>query len=269
MLIIFLTYSLQKLFAAGSSKALGTVGPSFYLKRCCDHFVTTFYEYNGKTPKESREKSCQKRCKESGKEGSQESGIEETPPLGLAYWLGNTKKDLQPPPLAGFCIDVSRKALRAAETAMSRAFARDFLPAGTRATFILMRLIVKTTNITLTPAMAQYLTDKLSDVARLLKRVGSRTRTYPGGRDVLEARVEVGKTTRHHKKGPYFYAEVNIDFGGKQILRAEAYMPTFRFAVDAVKKELKATILSWKERIRDRSRQGARNVKERMRTSRR
>ena len=95
-------------------------------ERCYECFVTTFYEYNGKTPKESREKSCQKRCKESGKEGSQESGIEETPPLGLAYWLGNTKKDLQPPPLAGFCIDVSRKALRAAETSMSRVFARDF-----------------------------------------------------------------------------------------------------------------------------------------------
>src|SRR3989344_3143328 len=74
------------------------------------------------------------------------------------------------------------------------------------ATLSLMRLIVKATNITLTPAMVQYLTDKLSDVARLLKRVGTRTRLYPGGRDVLEARVEVGKSTRHHKKGPYFYA---------------------------------------------------------------
>ena len=104
MLIIFLTYSLQKLFAAGSSKALGTVGPSFYLKRCCDHFVTTFYEYNGKTPKESREKSCQKRDEESGKKGSQESGTKATPPLGLAYWLGNTKKDLQPRLWRGFAL---------------------------------------------------------------------------------------------------------------------------------------------------------------------
>ena len=73
-------------------------------ERCYECFVTTFYEYNGKTPKESREKSCQKRCKESGKEGSQESGIEETPPLGLAYWLGNTKKDLQPRLWRGFAL---------------------------------------------------------------------------------------------------------------------------------------------------------------------
>jgi ribosome-associated translation inhibitor RaiA len=53
----------------------------------------------------------------------------------------------------------------------------------------------------------------------------------------LEAFVEVGLVSRHHRKGDVFYAEANIDLPGK-IVRSEAKEDNLFKAINVVKDEL-------------------------------
>ena len=116
-----------------------------------------------------------------------------------------------------------------------------------------MRVSLKGTNLQLLESTREYVDRKIVLAAeKLLVRDG----------DVLSLEIEVGKTTRHHKTGPYFRAEANLSVG-KTMLRAEALGETLNEAIDLVEGELTREIKKFKERRRSLMLKGARSLKKR------
>ena len=116
-----------------------------------------------------------------------------------------------------------------------------------------MRVSLKGTNLQLLESTREYVDRKLVRAAeKLLVRDG----------DALSLEIEVGKTTKHHKTGPYFRAEANLSIG-KTMLRAEALGETLNEAIDLVEGELTREIKKFKERRRSLMLKGARSLKRR------
>lgn len=105
-----------------------------------------------------------------------------------------------------------------------------------------MRILIKATNFSLTPAIVDYIRKKIGGLNKYLKRLDS---------SVVEARTEVGKITEHHKKGDIFRAEVNLKLPGK-LLRAEEEGGDLYSAIDFVHDELKREIVSFKDKVKGR-----------------
>jgi putative sigma-54 modulation protein len=113
-----------------------------------------------------------------------------------------------------------------------------------------MNLNIKTTNTTLTPAISDYVEKKIGMLNKFVNLEG----------DNVFIQAEVGKTTRHHKSGDFFRAEVNIRVGGKNY-RAVSEKDDLYAAIDEVKDELAEEIKSGKERQISVVRRGALKLK--------
>jgi ribosomal subunit interface protein len=70
-----------------------------------------------------------------------------------------------------------------------------------------MNITIKTTNISLTPAIKDYIEKK---VLSLEKFIHDKTEN-------IRAEIEVGKISHHHKSGDIFRAEARIFFKGHEI----------------------------------------------------
>lgn len=101
-----------------------------------------------------------------------------------------------------------------------------------------MKITIKATAVDLTPALKEYIEEKIGSLAKFLTRFDAE--------GAVGARVEVGRTTRHHHKGLVFRAEVNIDVPGK-VLRAETEDSDIRAAIDKAKDKLKREAEKYKE----------------------
>ena len=116
-----------------------------------------------------------------------------------------------------------------------------------------MRVSLKGTNISLLESTREYIDKKLVlAVEKLLAKNG----------ELIVLEIEVGKTTKHHKTGPYFRAEANLSIG-KTMLRAEALGETLNEAIDLVEGELTREIKKFKEKRRSLMLKGARSLKKR------
>ena len=115
-----------------------------------------------------------------------------------------------------------------------------------------MKIIIEATQIELTPALTAYIKEKFQPVGKLL-------RSFERGSESQLA-IEVGKTTRHHRKGPVFRAEANLRLGGR-LLRAEAEKEDVRAAIDVMKDELKLQTVHFKEKCAAKSRRGNRTAR--------
>lgn len=109
-----------------------------------------------------------------------------------------------------------------------------------------MKINTKATKLDLTPALAEYIETKIGSLSGPLKK------WEPEG--VVEAWVEVARTTKHHKKGDVFAAECSIRLPGG-ILRARHEDWNVRRAIDEVRKELRLEINKFKEKSSPRGRQ--------------
>ena len=107
-----------------------------------------------------------------------------------------------------------------------------------------MRIIIKATKIKLSAALYDYIEEKINGLEKFLKNID---------KDVIEARVEIGKPSQHHQKGDVYYAEVNIRLP-KKVLRAEAEEWDLRVAIDTVRNELEQEIKKYKQKqmVKDR-----------------
>lgn len=123
-----------------------------------------------------------------------------------------------------------------------------------------MKLIIKATNFKLTPAIRQYIEEKLKrDVERYL----------PAGNTSAEGWAEAGKTTKHHQKGMVFRAEMQIGgLAGKKSVRAESTNTDLRLAIDEVKDELQRILKKYKGKQSATYKRGARRAKKDLRLSR-
>lgn len=106
-----------------------------------------------------------------------------------------------------------------------------------------MKIIIKSTNLDLTPALKEYIEEKIGALQKFVSRFDLE--------GAVEARVEVGRTSKHHLKGKVLRAEVNLDLPGK-VLRAEDEDYDVRVAIDRVRDKLKREIEKYKEKIGNR-----------------
>lgn len=98
-----------------------------------------------------------------------------------------------------------------------------------------MKIILHGKNIELTPAIREYVDEKIGHVEKILG----------GESPSVEARIEIGKPSSHHHKGPVYYAELNVR-AGKMLFRATAEHDDVRTAIDTVRDEIQRQISKFK-----------------------
>jgi len=114
----------------------------------------------------------------------------------------------------------------------------------------MLKIDVKTTGIEMTDGIAAAIRQKIGSLDKFLAHVGT----------PREARVEVGRTTEHHRKGEVFRVETNLRIPGK-VLRAVAVSYRLYDAIDLVKDELKREITKAVRSKVDAARAGVREAK--------
>ena len=93
-------------------------------------------------------------------------------------------------------------------------------------------------NLEITPAIRDFVEEKIGSLSRFL----------PGSADdLIEARVEIGRPSHHHRTGFVFYAEANLKVG-KKLFRAVEEHIDLRAAIDRVRDELETQIKKFKEK---------------------
>ncbi|MBI5370276.1 ribosome-associated translation inhibitor RaiA [Candidatus Uhrbacteria bacterium] len=110
---------------------------------------------------------------------------------------------------------------------------------------------LKATNMDLTDAIRAYVDEKVEQLKKLCGEFDPA--------DTLQ--VEVGKSTRHHAKGPYFRAEMFLHLPGAD-LRSEEESEDLYEAIDRVRDHLRRQISDYKDKRTDRSQKAKRPGKD-------
>lgn len=105
---------------------------------------------------------------------------------------------------------------------------------------------IKATNIEITPAISDYLD----------KRISAFDRFIPTDDTSAMCQIEVGKTTKHHKSGDFFKAEVNLRVSGKNFYAVSEKEDLYA-AIDEVKDEIVYQMTSEKDKSMTLMRKGA------------
>lgn len=114
-----------------------------------------------------------------------------------------------------------------------------------------MKIIsIKGTNIKFTDSITETIEKKLLSLSKLTEKL----------EPVAELMIEVGKSTKHHKRGPFWRAEATLHVPNK-ILRAETTDISLYGAIDLLKDELARQIKAYKDKIVAKGRRGARIIK--------
>lgn len=113
-----------------------------------------------------------------------------------------------------------------------------------------MILNIKATKTTLTDSLREYIEKKLKPLDKLIG----------GDADGAMVRVEIGRTTNHHKKGEVYRAEIKVALGKKD-LYADASDEDIYAAIDEVKDEILRELKSHKTKTSDKKKAGGRTVK--------
>jgi ribosomal subunit interface protein len=129
-----------------------------------------------------------------------------------------------------------------------------------------MKIVIKSTKLKLTPSLKDYIEEKINSLEKFssfFKNKNYYNHFFGKGKPKIEAWVEVGKESLHHKKGPFFWAECQMRFPGKS-LRAEARAENLKIAISEVKNELKRQIKEYKEKIATKIKSGQRTLKKKL-----
>jgi len=100
-----------------------------------------------------------------------------------------------------------------------------------------MEIIIKSKDITLTEPLKVFIEQKIGSLERLLKNI----------KPPILIEVEVGRETKHHRKGDVYYAEGQISLPGT-ILRSSAKKDDLRLAIVEVKDDLQRQIKKYKNK---------------------
>ncbi len=115
-----------------------------------------------------------------------------------------------------------------------------------------MRIIsIKGTNIPLTDAIKSRVESKAVALQKLTKDF----------EPAAELRVEVGKSTKHHAKGPFFTAEFQLHVRGSDF-RAVALEEDLYHAIGQACDQTRRQLKEYKDKLQDRSQRGARPGKQ-------
>lgn len=91
----------------------------------------------------------------------------------------------------------------------------------------MMNIKIKTTGISLTDNIQDYLTKKITQIEQ----------SIGGNKDTMLCEVELAKTTGHHKQGDIYKAELNVQMEGKHFY-ARSEQENLFAAIDIVKDEM-------------------------------
>jgi ribosome-associated translation inhibitor RaiA len=131
-----------------------------------------------------------------------------------------------------------------------------------------MKIVIKTKNLKLNQELENFIEEKIDDLEKFLPPTifgGGQSekyfdKFYGKRKSKVEAWVEIGKETRHHKKGPYFWAECQMRFP-KRSLRSIARKENLKLAIAEVKDELQRQLKEYKEKLIAETKRGARVFK--------
>ncbi len=112
-----------------------------------------------------------------------------------------------------------------------------------------MTINIKYTNLDSTPAIRQFVEEKVNSLAKPLKNKG-----------VAKATVEIARSTKHHQKGDIYHAECNLELPGK-LLRAESENWDVRLAVNEVCERLSQEITKYLAKVRPQDSRGQKELR--------
>jgi ribosomal subunit interface protein len=112
-----------------------------------------------------------------------------------------------------------------------------------------MKIVIKTTNLKLNRALKNFIEEKIGSLEKFSKIFYQKyfNSFFGKGKPKVEAWVEIGKTSLHHQKGPFFRAECQMRFPGKS-LRSTARSKDLRLAITEVKDELQRQLKQYKNK---------------------
>ena len=117
-----------------------------------------------------------------------------------------------------------------------------------------MRVVIHKKNLEITPALQNFIDAKLiKPVERVLKNVSDK--------ELPLLEIEIGRNTKHHRKGRIYHAEANLSLG-RIFIRAEVDEDDMRKACDLLKDELLGEIVKFKSKKLDVSKKESRIAKE-------
>jgi putative sigma-54 modulation protein len=114
-----------------------------------------------------------------------------------------------------------------------------------------MNIIIKTKNIEMTPSLREFVEEKIGSLEKYFDLL--RKEDDPALVSAIEADVEVGKTTLHHRKGDICRAEVLLTFHSNK-LRAAKSADDLEKAIVEVRDDLQRQITNFKEKMIDKNR---------------
>ncbi len=100
-----------------------------------------------------------------------------------------------------------------------------------------MKISILGSHLDVTPSLKIYVEDKLGGLAKLVKHFDEE--------GVAELKVELARSTAHHKKGLVFRVDANLRLPHK-MLRADNENTDIRAAIDLVEDKLKSEIAKYK-----------------------
>ena len=112
-----------------------------------------------------------------------------------------------------------------------------------------MNIKIKTTTLSLTPAISEYIEKKMLSIAKLLDNDST-----------AKCDVEIAKISNHHNKGDIFKAEVHIVAKDKNIY-ASVEKEDLYIAIDLVKDDIIREIKNSNEKHRSLIRRGGAKIK--------
>jgi putative sigma-54 modulation protein len=124
----------------------------------------------------------------------------------------------------------------------------------------MLKLNIKTTNIKLDDFLRDYINEKIGGLDKFIEGVDINAQAW----------IEVGKPSKHHKKGAEeFYAEANVELPGygKALIRAEASQWDLKMAIDELKEKLQMELTKFKDKKETKYKRKARITKNLFRLS--
>ncbi|MEK7646473.1 MAG: ribosome-associated translation inhibitor RaiA [Patescibacteria group bacterium] len=112
-----------------------------------------------------------------------------------------------------------------------------------------MNINIKTTALTMTDAISEYIAKRLEKVTKLI-----------GEDPSVQCDVELARTTSHHNKGDIFKAEIHIVGAGKN-LYASSEKEDLYTAIDDVQNEIVRELTTDKEKKQSMIRKGGARMK--------
>ena len=103
-----------------------------------------------------------------------------------------------------------------------------------------MQIIIHSKNLDLTSPIETMVNNRLAGLGKFFK---------PGD-ELVELRVEVGRPSKHHRKGVVYYAEINLKIG-KNLLRATEEHFELESAVVAAREDIESQVNKFKTKIKN------------------